>query len=154
LARILLAEDNLKLRQLLKGLFEAHEGWQICGETGDGLEVVAKAIELKPDVLVLDFALSRLNGLQIAAKVLSVCPTLPIVLHTVHVFPAMIAEAKRAGIREVVSKSETAGSLLDAIEKLLKENSSVSAREPSKLPQPELSAPEVSPDDQKPPEPN
>ena len=71
LARILLVEDNLKLRRLLKGLIEAHEGWEVCGETGDGLEAQAMALELKPDVIVLDFAMARLNGLQVATKAVS-----------------------------------------------------------------------------------
>jgi DNA-binding NarL/FixJ family response regulator len=150
----LLADDNLNLRQLLKGLTEAHAGWHVCGETDDGLEAVGKAIELDPDVVVVDFAMPRLNGLQVAAKVLSVRPTLPIILHTVHFFPAMVDEAKRIGIREVVSKSETAGRLMDVIETLLKENPSDPASAPSILPQPERSDAEVRDDEQKPPEPN
>jgi DNA-binding NarL/FixJ family response regulator len=154
LARILLADDNLNLRQLLKGLAEAHAGWHVCGETGDGLEAVAKATELNPDVVVLDFAMPRLNGLQVAVKVLSVRPTLPIILHTVHFFPAMVDEAKKIGIREVVSKSETAGRLMDVIETLLKENPSDGASVPSILPQPELSDAEIHGDEQKPSEPN
>ncbi len=154
MARILLAEDNLKLRQLLKGLAEAHAGWLVCGETGDGLEAVAKGIELNPDVVVLDFAMPRLNGLQVAGKLLSACPTLPIILHTVHFFPAMVDEAKKIGIREVVSKSETAGRLMDVIATLLKENPSDGASMPSILHQPELSDAEIRKDEQKPPEPN
>jgi DNA-binding NarL/FixJ family response regulator len=121
LAQILLAEDNLMMRQLLKSLIESRAGWHICGETGDGYEAVAKATELKPDLVVLDFAMSRLNGLQVATKIVSSCPTLPIVMHTFHVFPAMITEAKKVGVREVVAKSETAQRLLGVIETLLKE---------------------------------
>ena len=154
MARILLADDHLKLRQILKGLTEAHEGWHVCGETGDGLEAVAKAIELNPDVVVVDFAMPRLNGLQVAGKVLSACPTLPIILYTVHFFPAMVDEAKKVGIREVVSKSETAGRLMDVIETLLKEKPSDRASVPSVLPQPELSDAEIRDDEQKPPEAN
>jgi DNA-binding NarL/FixJ family response regulator len=151
---MLLVEDNVKLRQLLKGLIEAHEGWHVCGETGDGIEAIAKAVELKPDVVVLDFAMSRLNGLQVAAKLTDVYPTLPIILHTVHVFPAMVEEAKKFGIREVVSKSDTVSRLLDVIETILKKSPSDSAKMPSTLPRPELSGTEISPDEQKPPEPN
>jgi DNA-binding NarL/FixJ family response regulator len=154
LARIFLADDNLKLRQLLKGLTEAHAGWHVCGETDDGLEATAKAIELNPDVVVVDFAMPRLNGLQVAAKVLSVRPTVPIILHTVHFFPAMVDEAKKIGIREVVSKSETAGRLMDVIETLVKEEPSDIASVPSILPQPERSDAEIRGDEQKPPEPN
>jgi DNA-binding NarL/FixJ family response regulator len=154
LARILLVEDNLKFRQLLKGLVEAHEGWHVCGETGDGVEAVAKAVELKPDVVVIDFAIPRLNGLQVAAKLTDVYPALPIILHTVHVFPAMIQEAKKAGIREVVIKSETVGRLLDVMDTLLKENTSDGAKVPSTLAKPELSGTEINLDEQKPLEPN
>jgi DNA-binding NarL/FixJ family response regulator len=154
LARILLVEDNLKFRQLLKGLVEAHEGWHVCGETGDGVEAVAKAVELKPDVVVLDFAIPRLNGLQVAAKLADAYPTLPIVLHTVHAFPAMLQEAKKAGIREVVSKSETVGHLLDVIERLLRENTSDGAKVPRTLRTPQRSGTEINPDEQKPREPN
>jgi DNA-binding NarL/FixJ family response regulator len=154
LARILLVEDNLKFRQLLKGLVEAHEGWHVCGETGDGVEAVSKAVELKPDVMVLDFALPRLNGLQVAAKLTEAYPTLPIVLHTVHAFPAMLQEAKKAGIREVVTKTETVGQLLDVIETLLKGNTSDGEKVPSTLPKSELSGAEIKPDELKPPGPN
>ena len=119
MARIFLAEDNVTFRQLLKGLLESQAGWEICGETGDGLEAVDKVIELKPDVVVVDFAMSRLNGLQVAARISSACPGLPIILHTVHVFPAMIAEAKKVGICEVVGKNETAERLLGIIERLV-----------------------------------
>jgi DNA-binding NarL/FixJ family response regulator len=153
LARILLVDDNLKLRQVLKGLAEAHAGWHVCGEAGDGLEAVAKTIELNPDVVVLDFAMPRLNGLQVAGKVLSACPTLPIILHTVHFFPAMVDEAKKIGIREVVSKSETVGRLMDVIETLLKENLSDGASVPGILHQPELSDAEIR-EEQEPLEPN
>ena len=82
------------------------------------------------------------------------CPTLPIILYTVHFFPAMVDEAKKVGIREVVSKSETAGRLMDVIETLLKEKPSDRASVPSVLPQPELSDAEIRDDEQKPPEAN
>jgi hypothetical protein len=66
----------------------------------------------------------------------------------------MIQEAKKAGIREVVIKSETVGRLLDVIETLLKENTSDGAKVPSTLSTPQLSGTEIKPDEQKPPEPN
>jgi len=85
---------------------------------------VEKVIELRPDVVVLDFAMARLNGLQAAAWISSAAPTLPIILHTVHFFAVMQAEAKKVGIREVVGKNETTERLLKVIEALLKEKPS------------------------------
>jgi DNA-binding NarL/FixJ family response regulator len=68
-AKILLAEGNVTFRSLLKLSIEASEGWHICGEANDGHEAVAKTLELKPDLVVLDFAMGGLNGLQAAAKI-------------------------------------------------------------------------------------
>jgi DNA-binding NarL/FixJ family response regulator len=125
--QILLADDNQTILQLLRRLIESHAGWQICGEAATGQEALAKAIELKPDLLVLDFAMPGLNGLQVAEQISRACPNLPIILHTIHDFPEMIAEAKRVGIREVVSKGDTAARLLDTMESLLPEKSSAAA---------------------------
>ena len=130
MARIFLADDNPTLRRLLRGLIEAHAGWQICGEATDGLEAVTKAIDLDPDLAVVDFAMPSLNGLQIGEKILSVYPGLPVVLHTVHLFPAMKDEARKVGIREVVGKEVTAERLLDVIETLLTGNRNGTASTP------------------------
>jgi DNA-binding NarL/FixJ family response regulator len=127
LAQILLADDNQVILQLLRRLIESHAGWQVCGEAATGQEALARAIELKPDLLVLDFAMPGLNGLQVAEQISRACPNLPIILHTIHYFPEMIAEAKRVGIREVVSKGDTAARLLDTMESLLPEKLSAAA---------------------------
>lgn len=156
MAQILLADDNQVILQLLRRLIESHAGWQVCGEAATGQEALARAIELRPDLLVLDFAMPGLNGLQVAEQISRACPNLPIILHTIHDFPEMIAEAKRVGIREVVSKGDTAARLLDTMESLLPEKSSavaaasalVSAR------QPETASTEEVIDKLKPPEPN
>jgi DNA-binding NarL/FixJ family response regulator len=155
LAQILLADDNQVILQLLRRLIESHAGWQVCGEAATGRETLARAIELMPDLLVLDFAMPGLNGLQVAEQISRACPNLPIILHTIHDFPEMIAEAKRVGIREVVSKGDTAARLLDTIESLLPEKSSAAAAANALVssPQPETAnAEEVI--KLKPPEPN
>jgi DNA-binding NarL/FixJ family response regulator len=133
LAQILLADDNQVILQLLRRLIESHAGWQVCGEVTAGQEALAKAVELKADLLVLDFAMPGLNGLQVAEQISRACPNLPIILHTIHDFPEMIAEAKRVGIREVVSKSDTAARLLNAIEALLQEKPAAPAAAASGL---------------------
>ncbi|HEY2547521.1 MAG TPA: response regulator transcription factor [Candidatus Acidoferrum sp.] len=119
MAKILVADGNVRLRLLLTALVESRDGWQVCGEAADGAEVVQKALELKPDLIVLDFAMGGLNGLQAAAKILATHPAMPIILHTFYGFDAMIAEAKKVGIRDVVPKGESANRLCEAIEKSL-----------------------------------
>jgi DNA-binding NarL/FixJ family response regulator len=127
LTQILLADDNQVILQLLRRLIESHAGWQVCGEASDGQQALAKAMELKPDLMVLDFAMPGLNGLQVAAEISRACPALPIILHTIHDFPEMISEAKKVGIREVVSKTDASARLLDVMEKILQEKSASAA---------------------------
>lgn len=156
MAQILLADDNQVILQLLRRLIESHAGWQVCGEAATGQEALARAMELKPDLLVLDFAMPGLNGLQVAEQISRACPNLPIILHTIHDFPEMIAEAKRVGIREVVSKGDTAARLLDTMESLLPEKSSAAAAASALVSprQPEAASTEEVIDKLKPPEPN
>ena len=156
MAQILLADDNQVILQLLRRLVESHAGWQVCGQAATGQEALSRAMELKPDLLVLDFAMPGLNGLQVAEQISRACPNLPIILHTIHDFPEMIAEAKRVGIREVVSKGDTAARLLDTMESLLPEKSSAAAAASALVspPQPEAASTEEVIDKLKPPEPN
>ncbi len=94
------------------------DGWHVC-EAKDGHDGVSKALELKPDLVVLDFAMGGLNGLQAAAKIIAACPNIPTILYTLYSFNQMVAEAKKVGIREVVGKGESGERLLEAIEKHL-----------------------------------
>jgi CheY-like chemotaxis protein len=120
LAKILLVDGNVQMRVLAKTLLETREGWQVS-EAVDGHDAIAKASELKPDLVVLDFAMPGLNGLQAAERISSSFPDLPIILYTFYGFEAMIAEAKKHGIREVIDKAATGDYLLQAIEKHLSE---------------------------------
>lgn len=118
MVKILLVDSNVQMRVLAKALIETREGWQVS-EAVDGCDAVVKASELKPDLVVLDFAMPGLNGLQAAERICSSFPDLPIVLYTFYGFDAMIAEAKKHGIREVVDKAANGEYLLEAIERHL-----------------------------------
>jgi DNA-binding NarL/FixJ family response regulator len=117
--RILLADDNVKIRTLTKALIETRKDFTVCGEASDGVEAVSKAVNLKPDLVIVDFAMGLLNGLQVGAQLSKTLPDLPIILHSVYGFTAMVSEAKKAGIREVVTKAESGDALLDAIDRCL-----------------------------------
>ena len=65
MARILIAEDNERFRTFLRTLLEQrHDGWSVCGVAKNGDEAVQKAIELKPDVILLDIEMPKLDGLS------------------------------------------------------------------------------------------
>ena len=119
MTRILIADGSDVVRRLLKLLIESRAGWVVCGEATDGLQVVRKSTELKPDVVIMDLAMEGLNGLLAAREILKSLPSVPILLHTVNNIPAVVAEAKKFGIRRVLGKGLDGDLLLNAIQEEL-----------------------------------
>jgi DNA-binding NarL/FixJ family response regulator len=119
MTRILIADGSEIVRKLLRLLIESHAGWSVCAEAVDGEEAVRKAQELKPDVVILDLAMEGLNGLFAAREISKVLPSVPILLHTVNNIPAVMAEAKKFGIRRVVGKGQDGVVLMEAIQEEL-----------------------------------
>src|SRR5260370_41516571 len=107
------------VREVLKLVIESHVDWSVCAEAVDGAEAVRKAQELKPDVVILDLAMDGLNGLYAAREISGILPSVPMLLHTVNNIPAVVAEAKKFGIRRVIGKGQDGIFLMDAIQEEL-----------------------------------
>jgi two-component system, chemotaxis family, chemotaxis protein CheY len=105
--RVLIADDCALTRKTLQDLLQT-QGWEVCGQAENGLEAVRMAVELKPDVVILDLAMPTMDGLTAAREISESLPTIPIVMHTLHSLPHLELEAKKNGVRCVVSKSESA----------------------------------------------
>lgn len=118
-SRLLIADDNATVRRMLRALLETHEGWQVCGEGENGLEAVAKAKELRPDVVILDLAMPVMDGLRATREISAALPGVPILIHTLHNAPGVELEAKKSGARRIVNKTESADELMKAIEEAL-----------------------------------
>lgn len=114
--RILLVDDHPIVRQGLRTLLEGHGGWQVVGEASDGAEALEKASELKPDVMVLDVTMPKMNGLEACRLLRRQAPQLEILFVTQHDSPQMMREALEAGARGYVVKSNAARDLLEAVE--------------------------------------
>ena len=67
--RILIADDHTLVRQGLRKILEAQPGWEVVAEAGDGREAVSQAIQLRPDVVILDIAMPRLNGVEAVQQI-------------------------------------------------------------------------------------
>lgn len=91
--------------------------WQICAEASNGEAAFKKAMESKPDLVVLDFRMPVLNGLTAARVIREALPEVPILLYTSPEFPPLETMAKRAGINAVLQKAESQA-LIEAIRKL------------------------------------
>ena len=113
---IVLADDHPIVRQGLKTLLAGHSGWEVIGEASDGMEAVDKADSLRPDVMILDVTMPRMNGLEACRLIRQKTPGMEILFVTQHDSPQMMREALEAGARGYVVKSNAARDLLEAVE--------------------------------------
>jgi DNA-binding NarL/FixJ family response regulator len=116
--RILLADDHEIVRRGMRALLEKHEGWEVCGEAKDGREAVEKAIELKPDVVILDIGMPLQNGLETTRQLLKHDPDFKVIVLTISDCDQVIREALDAGARGFVLKSDAARDLISAVDEL------------------------------------
>jgi DNA-binding NarL/FixJ family response regulator len=122
---VVLADDHPIFRQGLRSLLEK-EGFSIVGEGADGFEATKLAEKFHPDVMVLDFSMPRLNGLDAAKEILRISPRSKIILLTVHREEQYVLEAMAAGVKGYVLKSEAATGLVDAIREVYRGNAYLS----------------------------
>ena len=119
MARILIADDHESMRLALRTTVTLHPQWEVCGEATDGREAVAKASQLQPDLIILDFRLPVANGIKAGSEITSSMPRIPIVMYTLYKTPELEVAAKLVGIRQVVGKEDGAKHLVSAIETAL-----------------------------------
>src|ERR1035438_1599478 len=119
MARILVADDHEMVRHGLRAVLEAHPGWVVCGEAADGLEAVAQARALKPDIVVLDFTMPRLNGLGASRQIHQELPQTEVLILTMHESESLVRSVARVGARGCVLKSDAGRILVSAVEQLL-----------------------------------
>jgi DNA-binding NarL/FixJ family response regulator len=117
-ARFLIVDDSEPVRQGLRKVLRANPEWEICGEASDGLTAVEKFRDLHPHVVILDFKMPGINGLETARRMLEIAPTVPIVMLTQHASASLEEHAQEVGIRSVVSKTDVF-SMVGMIEELL-----------------------------------
>jgi DNA-binding NarL/FixJ family response regulator len=125
--RILIADDHDVVRRMLRITLEEHKGWEVCGEASNGLEAIQSAAVLKPDLVILDLAMPVMDGLRAAREISLAAPQLPIVMHTNHGSEGVEIEAKKNGVRWVLSKGGDANEFMRVIEELLASDNGVAA---------------------------
>ena len=103
--RILLVDDNAGVRKTVREIIEENRAWKICGECGNGQAAIQVARKLRPDILVLDFLMPAMNGLQAAQRIRRFAPDLEIVLFTSDSSPKLVREARECGVKRIIAKT-------------------------------------------------
>ena len=116
--RILIADDHDVMREGTRAVIEQQPGWEVCGMAGTGREAVAQAIELKPDIVVMDMSMPDLNGLDAAVQIKRRLPQTEILMFTAHETDELIREVFETGVKSFIFKSEAHSYLIDAIQSL------------------------------------
>jgi DNA-binding NarL/FixJ family response regulator len=117
--RTLIVDDLPQMRKLIRTYIEAETDFCVCGEAIDGLDAIDKAQNLKPDLIILDAAMPRMNGIEAAPKLKKLLPETPIILFTFHEGMMRGFDALEVGVDAVVTKANGMFPLKENVKALL-----------------------------------
>ena len=115
---ILVVEDYQPCRALIISLLNENPDLQVVGEACDGLAAVAEAQELRPDVILMDIGLPRLNGLDAARRIRELLPASKVVFLTVETDADLIQGAFNLGASAYIAKAKAATELLATLNRI------------------------------------
>jgi DNA-binding NarL/FixJ family response regulator len=118
--RILVVDDNPAVRRYLRAVLEQHADWHVCDEARNGQDAVDRFKQVRPDVIVLDFQMPEMNGLDAARIIGRQAPEIPILMVTLYLSKQLSEEARKVGIRGACAKTDI-GCVVDAVGALLRE---------------------------------
>jgi DNA-binding NarL/FixJ family response regulator len=118
--RILIADDHEGWRRQVRLLFQARPEWQVIAEASDGSETVQKAEELKPDLILLDIGLPKLNGIEAALRIRKLSPSSKILFLSLQNSLDVVQAALSTGARGYVHKTDAQSELLPAVDAVLR----------------------------------
>ncbi len=137
--RIYLVDDHQIVREGVRRLFNTmRPEWEVCGEAGNGLDAIAGAVELNPDVMIIDVSMPGMSGFDVTRRVRELGVGAHILLFTMDESQTLQDEARKAGAQGCVRKSQAGCDLILAIDGLLAGNSDY-------FPEPESVAPVAQP---------
>lgn len=127
--RILVADDFAPWRRFLSSMILLKEpGWHVVCEVSDGAEAVVKAKELKPELILLDLSLPKLNGIEAARQIRKIAPNSKILFLSAFDSIEVVQEALNAGANGYLAKLDAASELMEAVEAVCQGTQFVSSR--------------------------
>ncbi|HTA23279.1 MAG TPA: response regulator transcription factor [Terriglobales bacterium] len=120
MTRIMVVDDNPSVRRYLRDVLEQHHDWHVCDEARNGQEAIDRFQQIHPDVVVLDFQMPEMNGLDAARIIAKLSPETPILMVTLYLSKQLSDEARKVGVRGTCAKADI-GCVVDAVGALLRE---------------------------------
>jgi DNA-binding NarL/FixJ family response regulator len=117
--RVLVVDDFEPFRQFVSAALGKRPDLQVVGEASDGLEAVQKAVELKPDLILLDIGLPTLHGFEVARRIRELVPESKIIFLSQESAADIVQEAFTVGAWGYVVKATARSDLLAAVEAVL-----------------------------------
>ncbi len=109
---ILIVDDNPLIRRLVGAHIDANPDWRVCGEAADGREGIEKALQLHPDVIVMDLSMPVMNGIDATAALRRLMPGVPVIIFSEYSDVFSEEEAQAVGVAALVSKTDSIAVLL------------------------------------------
>jgi DNA-binding NarL/FixJ family response regulator len=117
---ILIVDDSPLIRRSLRSWIDGSRDWEVCGEAENGRQAVERVEKLHPDIVILDFQMPVMNGLEAAHRIRDIAPRTAMLMFTLHTSGELRQAALEAGVADVVSKSDPlAGHLSTALHQIL-----------------------------------
>jgi len=118
MTRILIADDHDVVRSGVRTILEGREGWEVVGEARNGKEAIDSALALRPDIVILDYGLPLVNGVEATRQIRSRLPGVEVLIFTMHDTDSLIRDVLEAGARGFLLKSDAMQFLVTAVESL------------------------------------
>jgi DNA-binding NarL/FixJ family response regulator len=116
--KIVIADDHEIVRKGLRNVLEDQPGWTVCAEAREGREAVAAALTHAPDVVILDYSMPDLNGVEATYQIRQALPQTEVLIFTMHDSEDALFRCLSAGARGYLVKSDDAGQLTAAVASL------------------------------------
>jgi DNA-binding NarL/FixJ family response regulator len=130
---ILLVDDHKIMRDGIKAILKAAEEFQVVGEAEDGAEAVALSKRLKPDIVLIDISLPKLNGIEATGEIMRHCQETRVIILSMYDDENSVVSAIRSGARAFVLKKASDSDLLDALRTVAKGGSYLSPQVSDRL---------------------
>jgi DNA-binding NarL/FixJ family response regulator len=117
---VLIVDDYASVRSAIRVGLERYSGFSVCGEAEDGMDAIEKATKLKPDFIILDLSMPRMNGMETAAALKRMLPNVLIVAFTMYAELLGKSLPSTVGIDAVIDKLAGIGKVVECARNLLR----------------------------------